>query len=325
MAEFSKIVTTNAGLALLTDAALSSGTITFTGIRTGSGTYDGTEDLKLMTSLKAQKQIFGITGVTKSGATVKVRSVLSNEGLVAGYNVTEIGLYARGENGTEILYGIITAVPGREDYFPPYTDAPTTVTIEIYLTIETGESVTFQATVIAGTYVSVEDFADHVGDTVRHVSESDRANWERIASTTEEGRVKVDGTTITISDGVISATVDQQLNPYSENAIANKAVVDFTQLMLEKGIKDVEIVPAAWYEDGTYEDYPFAADIPYTGSDRIESYAEVVFSPEQVLTGIFAPVCNSSNTAVTIYASEIPEDAIIIPFVKASVVGVLIR
>lgn len=299
MAEFSKIVTTNAGLALLTDAALSSGTITFTGIRTGSGTYDGTEDLKLMTSLKAQKQIFGITGVTKSGATVKVRSVLSNEGLVAGYNVTEIGLYARGENGTEILYGIITAVPGREDYFPPYTDAPTTVTIEIYLTIETGESVTFQATVIAGTYVSVEDFADHVGDAVRHVSESDRANWERIASTTEEGRVKVDGTTIKISGGVISASV-------------------------EKAQQNVSVETTAWHDDTTYGDYPFAAEIPYTPSEGATTYAEIVFSPSQVSSGIFAPVCETTATAIIIYASEIPEEDIVIPFVKASVVEVVV-
>lgn len=116
--------------------------------------------------------------------------------------------------------------------------------------------------------------------------------------------------------------VDQALNPYSENAIANKAVVDFTQLIIEKAQRNVTVATTAWHDDTTYTEYPYAAEIPYTGSTRITTYAEIVFSPSQVSSGIFAPVCESTMESIIIYASEIPSEDIVIPFVKVSAVGV---
>lgn len=182
MAEFSRIVTTNAGIELLAAASLSGGAITFTGIRSGSGTYDGSEDLKSMMALKNQKQAFGISGVSRTGAVLKVRAVLSNEGLTQGYNVTELGLYAS-NNGSEILYAIMIAETGKEDYFPPFAETPTTVTIEMYLTISDSENVTFEATVLPGVYVTVEDFTEHTEDNVRHVTAAERTAWNEATIT----------------------------------------------------------------------------------------------------------------------------------------------
>ena len=177
MAKYKGIVTTDAGLELLAKAC-SGGSVKFTAVKIGNGTYDGTEDLSGATALKSEKQSFGLSGVSRTGTQVKVRSVLSNEGLTTGYNITEIGLYATDpDTGSEFLYAIIVAEPGCEDYLPPHSDSPSRITLEIYLTLtETENAVTFTAEVVAGTYASAEDFQDHIlcdG----HITAEERSNW----------------------------------------------------------------------------------------------------------------------------------------------------
>lgn len=162
MAKYKSIVVTNGGLALIA-AAHSGDTIEFTAIKTGAGIYDGTEVLAEATALKDIKQTLGISGLVKDDNVIKVNTTLSNDGLDTGYSVTELGLYAKDSSGNEILYAIVIAEPGREDYIPAYADAPTTVTFELYVDATAYESgVTFQATVIAGTYATPQDVSDAV-------------------------------------------------------------------------------------------------------------------------------------------------------------------
>ena len=160
MAKYKSIVITNAGLELVA-AAHSGDVIEFTGIKTGNGTYDGSEVLADMTGLKSLKQSFGITGLTSAGAVVKVRSALTNNNLATGYHITEIGLYAMDPStSTEILYAIAVAESGMEDYLPAYADSPQSITLEIYIEATGAENVSFTASVIPGIYVTVEDFND---------------------------------------------------------------------------------------------------------------------------------------------------------------------
>ena len=162
MAKYKSIVVTNGGLALVA-AAHSGDTIEFTAVKTGAGVYDGTEVLAEATDLKDLKQTMGITGITKDNNVIKVRAVLSNEGLSTAYKITELGLYAKDSSGNEVLYAIVIAETGMEDYLPAYADAPTGITMEMYIDATAYESgVTFQATVIAGIYATVEDLNDSV-------------------------------------------------------------------------------------------------------------------------------------------------------------------
>lgn len=167
MAKYKGIVTTDAGLELLAKAC-SGGSVKFTAVKTGDGVYDGTEDLSGMTALKSVKQSFGLSGVSRIGTQVRVRSVLSNEGLTTGYNITEIGLYAMDpDTGSEFLYAIIVAEAGYEDYLPPHSDSPSSITLEIYLTLtETENDVKFTAEVVAGTYASAEAFQEFVDNVI---------------------------------------------------------------------------------------------------------------------------------------------------------------
>lgn len=181
MAKYKGIVTTDAGLELLAKAC-SGGSVNFTAVKTGDGAYDGTEDLSGMTALKSEKQSFGVSGITRIGTQVRVRSVLSNEGLTTGYNITEIGLFAKDpETSSEFLYAIIVAETGLEDYLPPHEDSPSSITMEIYLMLtETENDVTFTAEIVPGTYASAEDFQDHVLS-VGHITSTERELWNATA------------------------------------------------------------------------------------------------------------------------------------------------
>ena len=177
MAKYKRIVTTEAGLELLAKAYERETTITFTAVKTGNGIYDGTEDLSGATALKSVKQSFGLSGVSRTGAQVKVRSVVSNNGVTAGYDITEIGLYAKDPDSAEVLYAIIVAETGLEDYLPPFEETPTSITLEMYIAIAEEQSkVTFTAEIVAGTYVAVGDFQDHVSSAV-HITAAERAAW----------------------------------------------------------------------------------------------------------------------------------------------------
>lgn len=168
MAKYKGIVTTDAGLELLAKAC-SGGSVKFTAVKTGDGAYDGTEDLSGMTALKSEKQSFGVSGITRIGTQVRVRSVLSNEGLTTGYNITEVGLFATDpDTGSEFLYAIIVSETGLEDYLPPHEDSPSSITMEIYLMLtETENDVKFTAEVVAGTYASAEAFQEFVDNVTR--------------------------------------------------------------------------------------------------------------------------------------------------------------
>lgn len=178
MAKYKSIVVTNAGLELIA-AAQSGDTIEFTAMKTGAGIYDGTEVLSESTGLKELKQTFGVTGITRDDTVIKVRSVIDNGGLDAGYNITEIGLFAKDKSGNEILYAIVVAETGLEDYLPAYADAPTTVTVEMHIDVSSVDSsVVFQATAIEGTYVTVQDFEDYKKQQEQYEGTVDNALYE---------------------------------------------------------------------------------------------------------------------------------------------------
>lgn len=90
----------------------------------GNGTYTGKETeaaIVKMTALKSEKNSYGVTGVEKvNAATCNLFLVATNENITAGYYVTEIGIYAAGEDGKEILYSIIIADPAKPEWMSAY-------------------------------------------------------------------------------------------------------------------------------------------------------------------------------------------------------------
>ena len=69
---------------------------------------------------------------------------------------------------------------------------------------------------------------------------------------------------------------------------------------------------SVWVSDTSYTDFPYRAAVACQGVTA-KHYAEVVFSPANVLTGIFCPVAVSYAGGVYIYASEKPSATVTIP------------
>lgn len=76
--------------------------------------------------------------------------------------------------------------------------------------------------------------------------------------------------------------------------------------------EDLSVDTQAWQEDETYEDYPFRAAVALEGVT--EYFApSVIFAPEDAQENIFAPIAETYNGGVYIYANESPAEAVNIP------------
>ena len=105
-------VITNAGIELLKNA-LSGGTITVTAIKSGAGKVD-VSALKSQTAVSSIKQSGTVQGVTKTNETIKIGVLFSNAGLSAGYSMKQLGIYAKGSTGSEVLFAISQSTTGKE-------------------------------------------------------------------------------------------------------------------------------------------------------------------------------------------------------------------
>ena len=77
----------------------------------------------------------------------------------------------------------------------------------------------------------------------------------------------------------------------------------------------VSVAPAAFTEDTTNGEYPYRAAIEIPGATA-DMRPDVVFSLEEILNGMFAPVCESYDGGVHIFASAVPDAGITIPIIE---------
>ena len=75
---------------------------------------------------------------------------------------------------------------------------------------------------------------------------------------------------------------------------------------------ELTVEPENWQEDETYGDYPFRAAVALDGVT--EDFApSVTFAPEDALENIFAPVAETYDGGIYIYACESPAETVTIP------------
>lgn len=149
---FNEAVLTQKGIALLAKAQAAGGTITLTKAAAGAGEHASSEDLSASTVLKDKRQEFALTSVKVQNQTnVYVKFVMSNaadksgSSLTTGYYVKEVGIYAKGSDGVEVLYAIATAVTNQWDYMPSYNDLlPSTITVEFLTEVANASEVTIE-------------------------------------------------------------------------------------------------------------------------------------------------------------------------------------
>jgi hypothetical protein len=120
MAKYTGMILTNNGKELLARAIIAQELITFTKAEIGNGDLLPEELPEELTGLKGSFKVLNITSTTvlEDGA-FRVRVAFDNAGIVSDTYLKEIGVFARGEDGIEVLYSYCSAtdpdlIPGEE-------------------------------------------------------------------------------------------------------------------------------------------------------------------------------------------------------------------
>lgn len=165
MASYNKFVLTDNGNLLLNKVLSNECDLIITKAATGAYRHESTEDLKTLTALGDQKQIFSISSFSRSGDKIFLKFVISNfepatgTGLDEEYHVREIGLFAEDPDMGEILYAISTAESERGDFLPVYDEnSPVTVTINTYIVVGNGGNV--RVNILPDAYALAEDLME---------------------------------------------------------------------------------------------------------------------------------------------------------------------
>ena len=118
MAEFKQLIITNKGQALMAKMLAGTGNVQFTKISISDTTYTDAQ-LQALTALTSIKQTTLVSKVIRTNdVAVQIEGAITNTGVVTGYYMRAIGLYALDPQDGEILYAVtIASVAG---YMPPY-------------------------------------------------------------------------------------------------------------------------------------------------------------------------------------------------------------
>lgn len=104
MAKYTGNILTNLGKDLLARAVIGGEVITFTKVELGKGVIAGGNQEEF-TELIDSFKVLPITSTAKlEGGSYRVRAAFSNNGIVEDTYLREIGVFARGEDGIELLY-----------------------------------------------------------------------------------------------------------------------------------------------------------------------------------------------------------------------------
>lgn len=149
------------------------------------------------------------------------------------------------------------------------------------------------------------DAAETAGDTAANHTHGAITNDGKIGTaankavfTGKDGALKA-GTLPIAAGGTGAVTADAA----RENLGAQKKRLTFV---------NTNVAASAWAADETYTDYPYRAAIPLTGVTAA-SFAEVVLSPADAVSGVYAPVCQTYTGGIYLYANAAPGAAVTIP------------
>lgn len=199
MAKIRDAVTTYAGRGLISEALAGQAAITFTRIAAGNGTYDGTEDLRAMTSLKSEQKELHIENIDRADqTTMRIIATLSNQESEKEFKLTEIGVFAKKTDGEEILHSIIVMEIG--DYIPEYSEAyKTTTTFTIYCAVDSESEVVIED--YKGQYATRGELLEQINMIQKQIKELGKVKFGP-----EDAELNL-GDTLFIIDGMMPETL----------------------------------------------------------------------------------------------------------------------
>ena len=174
MAEFSKVIITAKGQALLAKMIAGAGNVEFTKVCTSNTAY--TEDqLEALTTLVDVRQTSLISKVTRTNnVAIKVETAFTNTDLTAGYYMRTLGLYALDPDDGEILYAVTVETSGN-CYVPPYNGITETgAYITIITIVGNAESVSLKVDSAAfATIGDIQELEEKISDLQAFVGYAD--------------------------------------------------------------------------------------------------------------------------------------------------------
>lgn len=165
MAEFSKLVITNKGQALLAKMIAGSGNIEFTKVSASSTAYTDSQ-LEGLTSLTNVKQTSLISKVTRTNeVAIKVEAAFTNTELTAGYYMKALGLYAVDPDVGEILYAVTRETSGN-CYMPAYNGITVSgAYVQLVTTVGNADNVSLEVDQAAvATIGDIQDLQKQIAD-----------------------------------------------------------------------------------------------------------------------------------------------------------------
>lgn len=165
MANFPKLKLTNAGLELLANVQAGADTLTFTKTALGDGVTDA--PVTSMTALVSKKIEVAITEGKQVGtSTYQIAAFFSNAEVTTGFWWREVGVFAKGNDGKEILYCYSNAGDA-SDYIPVGSDERVEKYIYQSFSIGNAENVTVEVDE-NDTFVLKKEFTEHKDATNPH-------------------------------------------------------------------------------------------------------------------------------------------------------------
>ena len=174
MAEFSKLVITNKGQALLAKMIAGSGNIEFTKVSASSTAYTDSQ-LEGLTSLTNVKQTSLISKVTRTNeVAIKVETAFTNTELTAGYYMKALGLYAVDPDVGEILYAVTRETSGN-CYMPAYNGITVSgAYVQLVTTVGNADNVSLEVDQAAvATIGDIQDLQKQIADLESFVGYTD--------------------------------------------------------------------------------------------------------------------------------------------------------
>ena len=171
MAQFPDMTPTTNGDKMLIQA-VNGHKLVFTRGAFGSGTLADNDDIKTFTALKNEKMSLPIVDTVLSDTGEKITLIFncSNSSLDTGFINREIGIFAKLDDGNEVLYSYSNA--GMAYDYIPSKETPTnenTFEVEVYISSEAEINVTIDGSIVYLTKAQVEEkFNNHDKTTTAH-------------------------------------------------------------------------------------------------------------------------------------------------------------
>lgn len=91
-----------------------------------------------------------------------------------------------------------------------------------------------------------------------------------------------------------------------------KTLADVTYEKKKLIFNNVQVATSSFVSDATYTDYPYRASITLTNVTS-SMYPQVTFNLIDAISGTYAPIAETYNGGIYIYATQVPSIDVLIP------------